>query len=161
MARHDLTSNAMRPQGWTSADAAGLPIFPGLVRHDEMATGTITHALRFTAPKTRNAFVWPARHAASRHNDPDLPSMGQRFRLKASVDISGFSPTNQVILRALQTYGMILADNGSPWFISGAPDPRWDDDDVQGQLRQLAGADFEAVDVSGLIKNADTAATRK
>ena len=161
MARHDLTSNAMRPQGWTSADAAGLPIFPGLVRYDEMATGTITHALRFTAPKTRNAFVWPARHAASRHSDPDLPPTGQRFRLKASVDISGFSPTNQVILRALQTYGMILADNGSPWFISGAPDPRWDDDDVQGQLRQLTGADFEAVDVSGLIKNADTVATRK
>ncbi|MEO8243320.1 MAG: hypothetical protein ABI832_13510 [bacterium] len=155
--RFDLESNELRRDGWTSADAAGLPIFPGLVRYDEVAAGEITHALRFTAPKTRNTYVWPARHAASDRDDPGLPPMGQRFRLKADFDISGFSSQNQVILRALQTYGMILADNGSAWFLSGAPDPGWNDDEVQGELRQLEGADFEAVDVSGLMENRDSA----
>lgn len=158
--RFDLESNALRPDGWTSADAAGLPIFPGLVRYDEVAAGEITHALRFTVPRTRDAYVWPARHKASFRDDPSLPPMGQRFRLKASFDISGYSPTNQVILRALQTYGMILADNGSPWFISGAPDARWNDDELQGELRRLNGSDFEAVDVSGLMIDPDSAASK-
>jgi hypothetical protein len=159
--RFDLKSNALRPDGWTSADAAGLPVFPGLVRYDEVAAGEITHALRFTAPRTRNAYVWPARHAASRRSDPGLPPMGQRFRLKASVEISGFSPANQVILRALQTYGMILADNGSPWFLTGAPDRRWNDEALQGELRRLTGADFEAVDVSALMRNPNSGAARQ
>ena len=120
-AAYDLESNVLRPDGWTSADAAGLPIFPGLVRYEEVAAGAITHALRFTAPRTQRAYVWPARHFASQADDPALPPMGMRFRLKASVDITGFAPANQVILQALKTYGMILADNGSPWFLSGAP----------------------------------------
>ena len=159
--RFDLESNELRPNGWTSADAAGLPVFPGLVRYDEVAAGEITHALRFTAPKTRDAYVWPARHAASNTKDPALPPMGQRFRLKAGFDISGYSATNRVILRALQTYGMILADNGAPWFVSGAPDDRWNDEEVQGELRQLTGGDFEAVDASGLRMGSDSAAAGK
>src|SRR5207247_321683 len=111
-ARYDLRSNVLRPEGWTSADGAGLPILPGLARHDEVAAGAIRHALRFTAPQTRNAHVWPARHTASDKDDAALPPLGQRFRLKASVDIARFSPANQVILQALKTYGMMLADNG-------------------------------------------------
>lgn len=157
-ARFDLEGNELRPDGWTSADAAGLPIFPGLVRYDEVEAGAINHALRFTVPKTRREYVWPARHFASDSEDPNLPPLGQRFRLKASYDISGFSPANQVILKALQTYGMILADNGSPWFLSGAPDSRWNDDELQGELRRLKGDDFEAVDVTSLKKDADSAA---
>ena len=157
-ARFDLETNELRVEGWTSADAAGLPIFPGLVRHDEVAAGEIGHALRFTAPRTGRAYVWPARHFASPSEDPALPPMGQRFRLKASVDIARFSPENQVILRALQTYGMILADNGSPWFISGAPDDAWDNDALNAEFRQLTGADFEAVDVSSLMRDADSGA---
>jgi hypothetical protein len=156
--RFDLESNDLRPAGWTSADAAGLPIFPGLVRYDEVVAGVITHALRFTAPRTRDAYVWPARHDAADSDDPGLPPMGQRFRLKPSFDISGFSPRNQVILRALQTYGMILAENGSAWFLSGAPDSRWDNDEVQRELSQLRGSDFEAVDVSRLMQDAGSAA---
>jgi hypothetical protein len=155
-ARFDLESNTLRPEGWTSADAAGLPLFPGLVRYDEVAAGEINHALRFTAPRTGRAYVWPARHFASPSDDPALPPMGQRFRLKASVDISLFSPANQVILRALQTYGMILADNGSPWFLSGAPDDAWDKDALNAELRQLKGSDFEAVDVSSLMREPDS-----
>jgi hypothetical protein len=120
-ARYDLRSNALRPAGWTSADAAGLPIFPGLVRYDEVAAGEIAHAIRFTAPQTRQAYVWPARHYASSSGDPALPPMGQRFRLKAGKDISGYSGPVQVILRAMKKYGIILADNGSSWYISGAP----------------------------------------
>ena len=116
------SSNALRPDGWTSADAAGLPILPGLVRYDEVAAGTINHALRFTAPETRHAYIWPARHYASDLTGAQYPPMGQRFRLKASFNISGFSPANQVILRALKTYGMFLADNGSAWYLSGVPD---------------------------------------
>jgi hypothetical protein len=145
----DLASNALRPAGWTSADAAGLPILPGLARYDEVAAGAILHALRFTAPETRRAYIYPARHFASNSNDPALPPMGLRVRLKASVDISHFGPQARVILTALKEYGMILADNGSPWFISGAPDPAWDDDDLHG-LQQLNGSDFEVVDASGL-----------
>lgn len=151
-ARFDLEGHELRPDGWTSADAAGLPIFPGLVRHDEVASGEIRHALRFTAPKTRKAYVWPARHYAAQSDDEGLPPMGQRFRLKAEVDISRFSPANQVILRALKTYGMILADNGSPWFLSGAPDDRWNNDTL-AELRRIRGADFEAVDTSSLMQD--------
>jgi hypothetical protein len=156
---YDLTSNELRPDGWTSADAAGLPILPGLVRYEEVARGAITHALRFTAPRTRRAYVWPARHFASRQDDPALPPMGQRFRLKASVDIAGFTPTNQVILRALKEYGMVLADNGSAWFVTGAPNDSWNNDELH-ELRRLKGSDFEAVDMSPLIEDPDSARAR-
>jgi hypothetical protein len=151
----DLTGYALRPAGWTSADAAGLAILPGLVRYDEVAAGAIHHALRFTAPQTRRAYVWPARHYASNLTGPQYPPMGQRFRLKASFDLSGFSPEVQVILQALKSYGMMLADNGSAWYISGAPDPRWDND-VLHELDAVTGADFEAVDVSSLMIDPDS-----
>ena len=154
----DLHSNALRPDGWTSADAAGLPILPGLVRYDEVAAGTINHALRFTVPQTRRAYVWPARHYASDLTGAQYPPMGQRFRLKASFDISGFSPANQVILRALKTYGMFLADNGSAWYLSGVPDPRWDDDDLHTLQTGVHGRDFEAVDESSLMIDPNSAA---
>jgi hypothetical protein len=154
----DLDGNALRPAGWTSADAAGLPILPGLVRYEEVVAGEIPHALRFTAPQTRNAFIWPARHKASSLTGTNYPPMGQRFRLKASVDIASFGPNVQVILRALKKYGMFLADNGSSWFLSGAPDPRWDDDELH-QLGRLTGADFEAVDESALMANPDSGRT--
>jgi len=144
-----LTSDHLRPAGWTSADAAGLPIFPGLARYDEVARGVIDHALRFTAPRTRRAYVYPARHYASSSDDPSLPPMGLRVRLKASLDISGFPPQARVVLQALKTYGMILADNGSPWFISGAPNPHWNNDDLHS-LGRVTGADFEVVDTSSL-----------
>jgi hypothetical protein len=144
-----LRSNHLRPAGWTSADAAGLPIFPGLARWDEVARGVIDHALRFTAPRTRRAYVYPARHYASSSNDPSLPPMGLRVRLKANVDIATFPRQARVVLRALQRYGMILADNGSPWYISGAPNRRWSNDDLHS-LGRLTGADFEAVDTSSL-----------
>jgi hypothetical protein len=155
----DLNSNALRPDGWTSADAAGLPILPGLVRYDEVAAGEIRHALRFTVPQTRRAYVWPARHYASTLTDTHYPPMGQRFRLKADFDISGFSPEVQVILQALKTYGMILADNGSAWFISGVPDERWNNT-VLRELRQVHGSDFEAVDVSSLLVDPDSGQVR-
>ncbi|MBK7474177.1 MAG: hypothetical protein IPI73_29465 [Betaproteobacteria bacterium] len=154
-AKWDLNSNALRPATWTSADAAGLPILAGLVRYDEVVSGAITHALRFTAPQTRNTFVWPGRHQASSLTGAQYPPMGQRFRLKAGVDISGYTPAMQVILRALKKYGMMLADNGSAWYLSGAPDPRWNDDELQ-TLGQIAGSDFEAVDVSALQVAADS-----
>ena len=144
-----LRSNKLRPAGWTSADAAGLPILPGLARYDEVAAGSIDHALRFTAPRTRRAYVYPARHYASDSTDPSLPPMGLRVRLKASFDISSFPPQARVVLQALKRYGMILADNGSPWYISGAPDPRWSNDDLHS-LGRLTGADFEVVDTSNL-----------
>lgn len=154
----DLGSNGLRPAGWTSADAAGLPILPGLVRFEEVAAGEIRHALRFTAPRTRRAFVWPGRHFASSSNDPELPPMGQRFRLRSDFSLSGFSPRVRVILTALQRYGMMLADNGSAWFLSGAPDERWDNDELR-ELRQLRGDDFEAVDVSSLQVDPNSAET--
>jgi hypothetical protein len=144
----DLRSNALRPAGWTSADAAGLPIFPGLVRYEEVATGSIDHAIRFTAPHTCG-YIYPARHQTAPPCS-NLPPMGLRVRLKASVDISGFGPHAQVVLTALKKYGMILADNGSPWYISGTPDNRWNDDEFH-QLQTLTGADFEVVDTSGLV----------
>jgi len=155
-ARFDLGSNALRPAGWTSADAAGLPIFPGLVRYEEVAAGEIKHALRFTAPQTRREYVWPARHFASDLTGQQFPPMGQRFRLKAGFDLSGFSPEVLVILRAMKEYGLILADNGSPWFISGAPDDRWDNEVLVSELHQLRGRDFEAVDSSSLMMNPDS-----
>jgi hypothetical protein len=144
----NLHSNRLRPNGWTSADAAGLPILPGLVRYDEVAAGAIRHALRFTAEKTARSHIFPARHDAG-DSGASLPPMGLRVRLKASVDISGFGKQARVILRALKTYGMILADNGSPWFISGASDRRYNDDDLH-DLGKLKGSDFEVVDTSGL-----------
>ena len=157
----DLRSNALRPAGWTSADAAGLPILPGLVRFDEVAAGEISHALRFTAPQTQRSFVWPARHFASSLTGSQYPPMGLRLRLKASLDLSGFSPPVQVILRALKKYGMILADNGSAWFVSGVPDSRWDDDMLVGELARVRGSDFEAVDVGSLVVTNDSGAARQ
>ncbi len=145
----NLRSNDLRPDGWTSADAAGLPIFPGLVRYDEVAAGVIAHALRFTAPHTRNSHIYPARHDAG-SNNPNYPPMGLRVRLKADYDISQFSPQAQVILQALKTYGMILADNGGAWYMTGAPDPRWNDDQIN-ELKQVTGADLEVVDTSNLF----------
>jgi len=155
-----LTSNSLRPAGWTSADAAGLPIFPGLVRYDEVASGAINHALRFTVVQTRKAYLWPARHYASSSTDLNRPPMGQRFRLKAGFDMSRFSAANQVILTALKQYGMILADNGSNWYLSGAPDERWDNDDLHNLQTGVHGSDFEAVDESGLMIDADSAQAR-
>jgi hypothetical protein len=145
----NLRSNALRPAGWTSADAAGLPIFPGLARYDEVARGVIDHALRFTASRTRRQYVYPARHYASSSDDPSLPPMGLRVRLKAGVDISHFPRQARIVLQALKTYGMILADNGSNWYISGAPNPKWSNDDLHS-LGQITGADFEVVDTSSL-----------
>ena len=153
----DLESNALRPATWTSADAAGLPILPGLVRYDEVAAGHIEHALRFTAPETRSSYVWPARHEASDKTGSQYPPMGQRFRLKSDYDVSGFAPQVQVILTALKEYGMMLADNGSAWYISGAPDEGWDND-ILHQLHLVPGSAFEAVDVSGLMIDADSGA---
>jgi hypothetical protein len=144
-----LRSNHLRPAGWTSADAAGLPIFPGLARWDEVSRGVIDHALRFTAPQTRRAYVFPARHYASSSSDPSLPPMGLRVRLKASVNVASFPRQARVVLRALQRYGMILADNGSPWYVSGAPNRHWSNDDLHS-LGRLTGADFEVVDTSSL-----------
>jgi len=144
-----LSSDKLRPAGWTSADAAGLPIFAGLARWDEVSAGVIDHALRFTAPATRRAYVYPARHFASSSTSASLPPMGLRVRLKASVDISKFPPQARVVLKALQVYGMILADNGSPWYVSGAPNAHWSNDDLHS-LSRLTGADFEVVDTSSL-----------
>lgn len=146
----DLRSNALRPAGWTSADAAGLPILPGLVRYDEVAAGAIRHALRFTTNRTRRAYWYPARHYASDSTAASLPPMGMRVRLKASFDTSGLSPHARVIADALKRYGMILADNGSPWYVSGASDARFDDD-VMHELDEITGRDLEVVDTSGLV----------
>jgi hypothetical protein len=146
----DLRSNALRPDGWTSADAAGLPILPGLVRYDEVAAGVIRHAFRFTTPNTRSAHIYPARHDAGDSSSSSLPPMGLRVRLKASVDISGYSLQARVIAEALKRYGMILADNGSPWYITGMSDPRFDDD-VLHELDDITGRDLEVVDTSGFV----------
>ena len=147
----NLNSNADRPAGWTSADAAGLPVFPGLIRYDEVhELKEIAHALRFTAQRTRRAYVAPARHFASDNPDPNLPPMGMRVRLKAAYDVSSFSPAMQVILRALKKYGMLLADNGSNWYLSGAPDSRWNEDDLH-TLGSLKGSDFEVVRMGTVV----------
>jgi hypothetical protein len=131
-----------------------------LARYDEIAAGEIRHALRFTVPQTRKAFVWPARHYASSQTGTQYPPMGVRFRLRASFDISGFSPTNQIILKALKKYGMMIADNGSAWYLSGAPDPRWNDSDLHN-LGAVHGSDFEVVDVSGLMISPDSGQARQ
>jgi hypothetical protein len=146
----DLTSNSLRPEGWTSADAAGLPILPGLVRYDEVSRGEITHALRFTVSRTQRGYIHPATHYASSSTDTSLPPMGLRLRLKAGYDISGFPAKVQVILRALKKYGMIVADNGSSWYVSGAPDPRWSDDELH-TLGRVPGSAFEAVSTGPVI----------
>jgi hypothetical protein len=151
----DLSSNQLRPAGWTSADAAGLPILPGLARYGEAASGQINHALRFTANVTQHAYVWPARHQASSNTSLSVPPMGTRLRLKAGKDISGYSAINRVLLQAMKTYGLILADNGSDMYVSGAPDPGWNDDDLQ-LLKGLTAADFEVVDASSLQVSADS-----
>ncbi|MBI5841240.1 MAG: S-layer homology domain-containing protein [Chloroflexi bacterium] len=155
----DLGSNALRPAGWTSADAAGLPILPGLARYDEIEAGVINHALRFTASNT-NSYIWPARHLTSGSPGAltNVPPMGAIFRLKASYDISTFPPEMQVILQAMKTYGIILADNGSDWYVSGTPDERWDNDMLH-LLDVLTGDDFEAVDTSSLMIDPDSGAT--
>jgi hypothetical protein len=150
----DMKSNEQRPYTWTSADAAGLPIFPGLARYDEVAAGAINHALRFTVPVTRQAFTPPASHWASSNTSVDAPPMGMRLRLKASFDISGFSPGNQVILTALKKYGMILADNGSAIYISGAPDHRWSNDDL-ANLKTITASNFEVVLMAPVYTNSD------
>jgi hypothetical protein len=140
----DLRSNRLRPDGWTSADAAGLPIFAGLVRYDEVKSGAIRHALRFTVRRTQRAYVHPATHFASSSTDPNLPPMGLRVRLKASYDLARFRGDTRVILEALRTYGMFVADNGSDWFITGETNNRWDDDDLD-QLKTVPGSAFEVV----------------
>ncbi len=140
----NLASDALRPAGWTSADAAGLPIFPGLVRYDEVSTGYINHALRFTVQHTRRGYIFPARHFASSNTSVNLPPMGMRVRLKASFNISGYPPEARVILQALKTYGMIVADNGSNWFLSGTADARWNDTQLN-TLKYVKGTDFEVV----------------
>lgn len=152
---YNLNSNTLRPDTWTSADAAGLPILPGLVRYEEVAAGEINHAIRFTVPQTRKAHIWPARHNASDLTGSQYPPMGQRFRLRANFNVSGYSHDAQVILIALKKYGMILADNGSAWYISGAPNPNWDND-VLHELDAVVGSDFEAVDVSSLIVSSNS-----
>ena len=144
-----LSSNRLRPAGWTSADAAGLPILPGLARYDDIAAGGIKHALRFTVARSRRAYVWPARHYASSDTDPSLPPMGLRLRLKAGFDTSGFPPQARAVLEALKRYGMIVADNGSSWYVSGVPDPRWSNDDLH-TLGRVHGSDFEVVDTTSL-----------
>jgi hypothetical protein len=146
-----LRSNKLRPAGWTSSDAAGLPILPGLARYDEVKAGAIRHALRFTVSRTRRAYVYPARHFASDRTDPNLPPMGLRVRLRASFDTIGFPRQSRIVLEALKRYGMIVADNGSDWYVTGAPSPGWSNDDLHS-LGRVKGADFEVVDTSSLPK---------
>jgi hypothetical protein len=145
----NLRSDRLRPSGWTSADAAGLPIFPGLARYDEFKRGKIDHALRFTVSRTRRSFIWPARHFASNLTDPALPPMGLRVRLKASFDLRAFPPQARVVLAALKRYGMIVADNGADWYISGAPHERWSNDQLH-TLGRVTGSNFEVVDTTSL-----------
>ncbi len=149
--KFDLTSNALRPEGWTSADAAGLPILPGLARYDEVAGGAVNHALRFTVSESQKAYIHPATHYASSSTDPNLPPMGLRLRLKADFDLSGFTGHSLVILQGLKKYGMIVADNGSDWYITGEADTRWNDDDLN-QLKTVPGSAFEVVQSGPLIK---------
>ncbi|MBI4998851.1 MAG: hypothetical protein HZC22_18515 [Rhodocyclales bacterium] len=150
-----LDSNGVRPTalpGWTSADAAGLPIFPGLVRYDEASTGTIAHALRFTAAQSRRAYVPPATHWASSNDSANLPPMGMRVRLKASYQIpASFSTESRAILQALKTYGMFMADNGGNWYMSGAPDARWNNSTLKSELGSVKGSNFEVVRMDGLV----------
>jgi hypothetical protein len=149
-ARFDLRSNALRPLGWTSADAAGLAILAGLVRHDEVAAGEIRHAIRVTFARTRRGYVLPATHWASTSDDPYLPPMGLRLRLRADYDVSGLTGQAQVIATAMQRYGLIVADNGSNWFFQGAPSPGWDDEELD-QLKSIPGTAFEVVDTGPVV----------
>jgi hypothetical protein len=155
----DLRSDALRPATWTSADAAGLPIFPGLVRLDEVNAGAIDHAIRVTAQRTDRSFVWPARHQAGAAADPTLPPMGARFRMKAGVDISRFRPATRVILTAFKRFGMIVADNGSNWYFQGAAEDGWDNN-VLDELKSIPAGDFEAVDESGLMVDPNSGRVR-
>ena len=159
-AKWNLNSNALRAAGWTSADAAGLPMLNGLTRYDEVAAGEIKHAIRFTVRATNGAYIWHARHLTSSPYNSNAPPMGQRFRLKASFNISTFSPQVQVILTAFKRYGIIVADNGSDWYIGGAPDARWNDDVLVNELRRVHGSDFEAVDVSSLMVDPNSGQAR-
>ncbi len=143
-------SSALRPEGWTSADAAGLPIFPLLARYPEVAAGQIDHALRVTVPSSQRGYIHPATHFASSSTNPALPPMGLRLRLKASYSLAGFHGESLVILEALKRFGLIVADNGSPWFITGAPNPGWNDEDLE-QIKQVPGAAFEAVETGPII----------
>ncbi|GIH17878.1 hypothetical protein Raf01_60500 [Rugosimonospora africana] len=156
---YDLRGNRLRTAGWTSADAAGLPILAGLVRYQEVAAGHIDHAIRITVSHSRNSYVWPARHAASDSSDASLPAMGLRLRLKASVSLAGLPAQARVVARAMQQYGVIVADNGSPWYLSGAPDSRWDNDALHA-LGTLTGSDFEVVNTSGLMVSPNSAQVR-
>ncbi len=156
----NLRSNALRPAGWTSADAAGFPIMPGLVTVEEVQSGEIRHAIRFTASRTRREYVWPARHFASSLTGSQYPRMGERFRLKASFDVTPYPPEVQVILRAMKRYGIVLADNGSNWYISGKPDSRWNNDNLS-TLRQVLGSNFEAVDATVLMIDPNSGAARQ
>ncbi len=156
----NLNSDALRPAGWTSADAAGLPILPGLLRYDEVQAGVITHAIRMTAQATDTSYLWPARHEAGAASDPNLPPMGARFRLRADYDISGYSPQAQVVLRAMQHYGLILADNGSNWYFGGTADPGWPIGLVD-ELKQVPASAFEAVDESGLMVDPNSGQARQ
>jgi hypothetical protein len=155
----NLRSDALRPDGRTSADAAGLPILPGLVRYEEVASGHVDHPVRFTAPVTQRAHVWPARHDAGSGTDPNLPPMGAWFRLRADFDTSRLGPQARVVAEALKTHGMVLADNGSAWYLSGAPDERWDNDDLRG-LSAIRGSDLVAVDTAPMMVGRDSGATR-
>ena len=144
-----LTSNALRPRGWTSADAAGLPILPGLVRYEEVAAGHIDHAIRFTVSRSRRAYVYPARHFASSRTSKALPPMGLRLRLRSNYPVAKFPYQARVVLKALKRYGMIVADNGTSWYLTGAPDPGWDNDQLH-TLGQVKGSDFRVVDTRNL-----------
>jgi hypothetical protein len=146
----NLRSDALRPEGWTSADAAGLPIFPLLARYPEVATGEIDHALRVTVPDTQMGYIHPATHYASSSSNLDLPPMGLRLRLKASYNLASFTGESLVILEALKRYGLIVADNGSPWFITGAPNPHWNDEDLE-QIKRVPGSEFEAVESGAIL----------
>jgi hypothetical protein len=148
----DLRSNALRADGWTSADAAGLPILPLLVRYPEVRTGRIEHALRVTVERTQRGYIHPATHFASARSDPSLPPMGLRLRLKESFDTSGYHGQALVVLRALKRYGLIVADNGSSWYVTGAPDPRWNDEDLN-QLKRVPGSAFEAVRTGSILRH--------
>ena len=156
----NLRSSALRPRGWTSADAAGLPILPGLLRYDEVAAGTVDHAIRFTTDRTDRRFVWPARHHAGVRNDPSLPPMGARFRLKSSYSTAGLRRDTATVVRAMQTYGFILADNGSPWFFQGTADDRWPPE-MLDELKQVPASAFEAVDASSLMVHPDSGKARR
>jgi hypothetical protein len=154
-----LTSNALRPRGWTSADAAGLPILPGLLRYDEVRAGLVDHAIRFTTDQTSRGYLWPARHFASNRDDPKYPPMGARFRLKAGFSLASYRADTQVVLRAMKKHGLVLADNGSPWFFQGATTTAWPDALI-ADLKRVPASAFEAVDVSSLRYRTDSGAVR-